>query len=122
MNGDRYNTRAEPFVYAVKYTMIRALLLTHDVLVDDTHTTEGSIRKLLEIDPQAEFIFIDTNPFLCMERARKTEPRLQPIIVRHHDNLKKLTGAEDMSEISEKLPGVIDKLREGITPEVLIKT
>lgn len=54
LSGDRYNYLTETYVSAIKYTMIRAYLNRgFDVLVDGTHTSPGSIKRLFEIDINA---------------------------------------------------------------------
>jgi hypothetical protein len=123
ISGDRYNTRVEPLTFGIKYVMIRALLLKHNVLVDDTHTSRRSIMRLLEIDRDAKFIFFNTNPHLCIQRAHKTEvPQLEPIIRRMYKNLMDLTaGEKEMDAIGTALPSVIHRMRRQIDEEVRVK-
>lgn len=94
--GHRWNSLAEGFVDATKHTMIRALLQNHDVLVDGTHTTLSHIKRLFEIDAEAEFFFIDTSPGLCKIRAEETEQYdLIPVIDRMSCQLMELVGVEN---------------------------
>ncbi len=94
LTGDRFNFPAESQVYAIKYGMIRTLIQQgYEVLVDDTHTTEISIKRLIEIDTNADFVFIDTDVDECIQRAINTnQTDLVGVIQRHHANLRRLTG------------------------------
>jgi len=76
-------------VFAIKYAMIRTLLLQgYDVLVDDTHTTDESILRLLEIDVNATYFYVDTSINVCKDRAVDTKQEdLIPIIDRHWANI-----------------------------------
>src|SRR3990167_9078457 len=57
MTGQRFNYNIEPFVNATKLVMTKSLLLNgFDVIVDETCTTEKSIREMLQIYKHAEFI------------------------------------------------------------------
>lgn len=93
--GHRWNSLAEGFVDATKHTMIRALLQNHDVLVDGTHTTPSHIKRLFEIDSEAEFIFVDTPPGICRVRAEETgQTDLLPVIDKMAHQLMKLVGVD----------------------------
>ena len=71
--GHLWNQSAEDFVDAVKWVMLRTLLNTgHTVLLDETNTSERNIRKILEIDLNAEFVYVDTSVEVCKERANET--------------------------------------------------
>lgn len=71
LHGKRFWPQAEPMVEAIKLFMIRHFLDSgYDVLVDGTHTTKKSIRKLLEIDHNADFYLVDTPAQVCKDRAR----------------------------------------------------
>lgn len=68
--GSNWNSLCEDYVDSIKYTMVRALLNSgHTVLLDETNTSERSIRKILEIEINAEFAFVDTKPEECHRRA-----------------------------------------------------
>lgn len=89
--GHRYNYFAEEFVHATKYVMTRALLKNHDVLLDETNTTEQSISSLLKIDPKAEYYFVNTPIETCIERAKNTrQDDLISVIERMYKNLTDL--------------------------------
>ena len=94
ITGDRWNAAAESQVYAIKYGMIRTLMVQgYDVLVDDTHTTKPSIQRLLEIDLKADFVYIDTPMQECMKRAIETDQSdLIEVIRRQYFNICSLTS------------------------------
>lgn len=68
--GHRYNWYAEPMVFSNVQIAIRALLMDYDVLVDDTHTTEESIKRIFEIEPTARWVIVDTDYAMCVQRAK----------------------------------------------------
>lgn len=107
LSNDRYNSLCEPMVHAIKSTMIRALLLKHDVLVDGTHTTEGSIIELLNIDPGATHCLVYTPPLICKERATRTKQEdLHPVIDRMATQLNKLIGepcSDPYTQLEDKI-------------------
>jgi hypothetical protein len=72
--------------------MIRALLERgFDVMVDGTHSTEISIKRILEIDINATAIPIFVDCSECIKRAKDTNQEdLIPVIERIHDNLRML--------------------------------
>jgi predicted kinase len=110
--GHRWNTFVEPYVASVKDTMIRALLNDHDVLVDETHTTERSMLNLLQIQPGASWYFIDTPSDVCKQRADDTNKSyLKPIIDRMYYNLLNLCGC-GWDELKHELPPKIEELRQ----------
>lgn len=89
--GHRWNSHIESYISSSKELMIKTLLQKHDVLVDGTHTTENNIRKLLQIDHNAQPIFINTHPEVCKKRAKQTNQEdLYPIIVRMQYNFQNL--------------------------------
>jgi hypothetical protein len=92
LHGQRYKYEAEPMVFAMDTYMIRSLLVRgHDVIADETGTTERSIRRILEIDPDAQHILIDTPKEVCIARAFTTnQSDLVPVIERCHAQLVRL--------------------------------
>lgn len=74
LHGARYNRLAEPMVHAITKVVTRSLFnQEYCVIVDETNTTKGSIRQWLEIDPDAEFIYIDTPLEVCKDRALQSK-------------------------------------------------
>lgn len=92
LHNQRFNSYSEEFVSAIKHVMIRTLLKTgFSVIIDGTHTTPNSIKKIFEIDPNAEPVLFDTPVWLCQERAIATnQPDLLPVIDRMEAQLEKL--------------------------------
>lgn len=86
LHGCRYSSYAEGMVDSIKHIMIRSLLDSGNiVIVDGTHTTIQSIIKLLEIEPDASPIVMNTDLDICIERAIATNQKdLIPVIERHH--------------------------------------
>jgi predicted kinase len=97
--GHRFNYLMEDYISAIKYTMIKTLLMKHDVLNDATSTTKGSIYKLLEIDENAEFYRMDTSAETCKLRAKETNQEdLIPVIDRMAKQLEKLPSIDEIRE------------------------
>jgi hypothetical protein len=70
LHGDRFNRHSEPMVWAINTYMTKALLLKSDVLIDGTNTTEDSLWRILNIDPDADYRLIHADPEECKRRAR----------------------------------------------------
>lgn len=105
--GHRYNWFSEPLLFGQVQIAIRALLMDYDVLVDDTHTTRESVKRILEVDPDAVAVPIKTDPAVCKERAIKTNQKdLFPVIDRMSANMFSLYGIK-----FEKLDKVIQDLK-----------
>lgn len=102
--GRRYSRTVEPINYTIKYYSIGALLdYGHDVLVDGTHTTEWSIRNLLQVDIDAVPLVFPTPEDECIRRAHATgQSDLVPVIQRHSRQLRALL-AEGVGEVMERL-------------------
>lgn len=114
LHGKRFEGRAEPMVHAIKMTMIRALLNRGmNVIVDGTHTTEKSIRELLEIYPEANYVLFTTNKDECKRRAKETNQEdLYPVIDRMDLQLQNLLqkGIDKIiADIKTKLVGDITR-------------
>lgn len=116
--GHRFNSEVEPFVEATKVAMCKTLLLSgYTVYVDDTHTTVGSIRKILEIDQNAIPILIDTPVNECIKRARAGGAEdLVESIERCHFNLSRMAGnnLNYPSSLEENLLEAVERIKEGI--------
>ena len=110
--GHRWNSYVEGFVDATKHTMIRALLYDYDVVVDGTHTSRPSIQRMFEIDPEAEFVFVDTPPTLCKDNAiRAGRKDLVPVIDRMAAQLLNLANADHWDDIAERMDGAVNAIR-----------
>ena len=101
--GFRFNWRLEDYVHCVKNTMIKTLLYKHDVLVDGTHTTKGSIIALLNIDINADYYRMDTSVEECCRRAVATgQSDLIPVIERMGKQLAALPTIDELREEVKK--------------------
>lgn len=90
LSGDRFNYLCEGIVDANKHLMIRSLLEAgNKVVVDGTHTTQQSLRKIFSIYPYATIVVFETPLEVCKARAHHTnQSDLVPVIERHHRQLQ----------------------------------
>jgi hypothetical protein len=106
--GHRYNWYAEPVVFAHVQIAVRALLQDYDVLVDDTHTTTESIKRILEVEPMAHPVLVDTPVEVCIERAISSGQKdLADVIKRMNTNIGKLWLGYHLPELKELRSEVI---------------
>ena len=103
LHGQRYNPLAETIVFGMQHVFIRSLLNDgYEVLFDDTNSSRISIQRLLEIDPNATPIFINTPVDVCKERAIKTgQLDLIKVIDRIDGNIRKIQKAGFKAFIAE---------------------
>ena len=92
LHGRRYITQAEETVHSIQRIMIRALLNRgFDVIVDGTHTTKNSIKRMLGFDKNAQYVYINTSAEECQKRAIETDqPDLCDVISRMELSLQEL--------------------------------
>ena len=121
LHDHRYIFKAEPIVHGIYQTMVRALLLNPQlhVLMDDTHTTISSVRNVLNLDSDAEFIYIPCDPEIARRRAIETnQTDLIPVIDRMYSNLIKLYEynlvGRKVTTFTEGLKDSIEKIREEV--------
>lgn len=117
LHGKRYEPLAETMVFAIKHVMIRAHLSRGaTVIVDGTHSTDISIKRLLEIDENAVAIVFDTPKEVCIQRAIDCgQNDLIPAINRIESNLLKLgwvSGNYDQGAVHKSLASILDKVKE----------
>lgn len=73
LHGQRFNRHAEPMVWALKtYDAKSKLIRGMDVIIDGTNTTKESILRIFNIDSNATYVLIDTDPEECKRRALST--------------------------------------------------
>lgn len=71
LHGHEYLVEAEGAVFTAMDLATRALLRRgHDVIVDETCTTQSTLLRYLKIDVEARPVFIDTQAEVCIERAK----------------------------------------------------
>lgn len=94
IHGERFNERAEPFVWATVYAMVDALLLAEClVVVDATNITEK--RRAPWRVRGAVFDFIDTPAEECIRRAREAgDEEIVPAIERQARELEPLLAGD----------------------------
>jgi hypothetical protein len=94
--GSKYNVHIEPHIEAMKLTMAKTLLLDdYYVLLDDTHTTIGSIIKIMRLDINAIPYVVNESVATCVNRANGTNQKyLVPVINRHFKNMLALANME----------------------------
>jgi predicted kinase len=106
--GKLYTKELEPIVFSHKHVMLKTLLIEgFHVLSCGTNTTKESIKRHLELDPNAEFIVMNTPLDVCLERMKLTgQLNMGPVIKRHHRQLQKLLnqGLENVrAELLEEI-------------------
>jgi len=98
----QYIRLAEPHVFASIFTAIRALLMKHEVLFDETNSSENSIRCIFEIDPAAEYVEFGTPP----------EVRFQRMIEKYKNEHSTLTCENVINNITHQLETTdVEKIR-----------
>ncbi len=76
IHGRKFQIEAEGHVFACMDTAARALLRRgFDVMIDETSTSEATLRRYLKIDPEATPVFMDATEDECVERAIKDGKR-----------------------------------------------
>lgn len=116
--GHRYNWYVEPVVFAHVQVAIRALIQDYDVLVDDTHTTPESISRILEVDHNATYVYIDTPCQTCIDRAEECgQADLIPVIKRMDAQIAMLNYDGHTKDNFQKLR---DKVKAHSSRKVII--
>ncbi len=65
-----YNRSAEPFIFATLDIAAKALLMEgYDVIIDETCTDIRTALRYIAIDPDVQFILVDTPKEECIRRA-----------------------------------------------------
>ena len=102
LTGDVYHRPAEPQVWSMITTCIRVFLKNnYTVFFDETNTSEWSLTKIFEMDKNAAYVMVRTEPRICIERAYNTHPYpevLEKVIRKLTENLENLTE-EKVEEI-----------------------
>jgi len=83
LHGQRFSAEAEPHVWAIAKTMVRSLFLAghKTVILDATNTTVKRRSEWISKEWSVEFMEIDTDPLVCVERARKAGDKvILPVI------------------------------------------
>lgn len=97
LHGQRFQTEAEPFVWAIAKVMVRSLFIAghKEVIVDATNTSKSrrDFWQPTDVDPWEETVFkhINTSKEVCMERSDEV---LKPVIERMNENFEPLQEGE----------------------------
>jgi hypothetical protein len=98
LHGQRYQALAEPFVKAIRLTMVRALFEAgHDtILYDETNFSRAARDQVRSDQWVTKFIHVPTPPDVCKERAILTgQPDLLPVIDAMHARYEPLADDEE---------------------------
>lgn len=89
--GYRFHYAHEEAVWNSVHHSVKALLYDYDVMLDCTNTKKHSIYKVLNLQEDATYVYVDTPEHVCLERAVKTgQEDLLPVIRRMAINLGEL--------------------------------
>jgi len=70
--GQRFNEAGEGLVAGAVFTAIKALLITgYNVIYDETNTSPWSLKKIFSIDPMAQYVIIDKDVDICVQRTNE---------------------------------------------------
>jgi len=97
IHGLPYIKEAEGLVFSIMDVAARAMLLDgYDVLMDETASTEATILRYLNLDIDAQPMFVHTPASVCKERAvAGNRPYLVPVIDRIDKQLFQLLSRWD---------------------------
>lgn len=102
LHGKRFVAEAEPHVWAIAKTMVRALFMAghNHVILDTTNTTKTRRDEWLSAEWHTNFDVVDTIPEICRERAFAAGDELiVPIIVHMAENWD--YDAKEESDVGE---------------------
>jgi len=97
LHGQRFQSLAEPMVWAIATIMVRALFLAgHErIIVDATHTTKKRREFWKDKNWRCVFKVIDTSKEICLKRAEsKGDTEIIPVIERMATQFEPLTADE----------------------------
>lgn len=108
LTGQIYNKHSETVVFSHKHIMIKTLLLeNYEVLVSGTHSSKESVKRILEIDSQLQFILLDTPLETYISRAiNNGNEHMIPVIKRQYRQIQQLLtqGLENVrNELLEEI-------------------
>lgn len=111
LTGQRWCAPIEDYVHAVKHTMIKAHLSRgFDLIIDGTHTTWSSIRKLLEIDPEAQPLWV--TELFGVPRDHLLHPHFQSYLITVCNERAFKTDQKDLIPVIERMVNQIVVLAE----------
>ena len=105
LHGDAYIQSAEPYVWAIATTMVRALFLAgHDTVIVDVCNNTVKRRNEWKCYDEAwerEYVVVDTSVSVCLKRATGN-CHISSIIERMYKEHEPVTEAENMSQLLKK--------------------
>lgn len=115
LHGKRFEVLREKEVQLIYANAVKTLLKCNPhihLLLNETNCSVKAVRTVFrEYDPTADFIFINTPPEVCKERAILTEQTdLIPVIYRMYDNLLTLADYSSVPAKDEQLAKELDFL------------
>ncbi len=110
--GRSFQIEAEGTVFAMMDVAARALLARgHDIIIDETSTSEATLLRYYRIDINAQPIWIDTPMEVCIERAIVSgKPYLEGPIRRMALQLEKLKS--DFEAVERRIKDYLISRRE----------
>lgn len=99
LHGQRFQSLAEPFVWAIALVMVRALFFAghNKVIVDATHNSKKRRDFWISNDWDIEFHKLNTSRDVCIERAKAiNDEEIIPVIERMAEEHEVLTDVELM--------------------------
>jgi len=108
--GFEFRQENETLVQGIKDTMIRALLNRgQDVIVDGTHSTEGSIRRIFRITSEAKPIIIDFHKYFIYDKGNSVFQKYVEELVHRGIETKGEYIVEPIKRISNNIQQIITK-------------
>lgn len=105
LHGHAYIPEAEGVVFAHMDIAVRAFLLSgHDVIIDETATTEATILRYFRIDQEACPVWISTTAEVCIQRALDSN---KPYLV---DPINRM--AQQLAKLKADYPGNFVRLQD----------
>jgi len=95
LHGERWNSLAEPFVWAIAKVMVRALFISgHDkVILDSTSITKSRRKEWESKDWKLKYVEFNTPKHVCIERAKQSNCEdLIPVIEKMNFEKDELTN------------------------------
>lgn len=92
LHGEDWIKTCEGFVRAsIDLAALSLLNMGYSVILDDTHTSETNLKRVLRITNDVQFVIVDTPLEICVERATKLgQEKLIPVIRRCCKQLEKI--------------------------------
>lgn len=107
-------------VFSNVQVAIKALLYDYDVLVDDTHTTIESLKRIYECHENAIAVPIRTSADICKERAVKTGQADLGIVIDRMSINMSITYGKKLENMEETLKRVRTEVLSHSSKKVVV--